>query len=100
MDPEHHIKLKEDISPKMHPPRKIPASFQEKTKKELDKMEKAGVIRKTDNLRICLDPRDLNKAIKREYYQLPTFEEIGSRLSGAKLFTKLGCKKRILTDTT
>ena len=73
MDPEHHIKLKEDISPKMHPPRKIPASFREKTKKELDKMEKAGVIRKTDNLRICLNPRDLNKAIKREYYQLPTF---------------------------
>ena len=41
------------------------------------------------DLRICLDPRDLNKAIKREYYQLPTFEEISSRLSGAKVFTKL-----------
>ena len=27
MEPEHHIKLKEDISPKVHPPRKIPSSF-------------------------------------------------------------------------
>ena len=44
-------------------------------------------------LRICVDPRDLNKAIKREYYQLLTFEEIASRLSGTKLFTKLDANK-------
>ena len=31
-------------------------------------------------LRIFLGSRDLNKAIKREYYQLTTFEEIASRL--------------------
>ena len=52
----------------------------------------------TEVLRICLDPRDLNKAIKREYYQLPTFEEIASRLNVAKLFMKLDAKKRILGD--
>lgn len=40
-------------------------------------------------LRICLDPRDLNKAIKREYYQLPTIEEITTRLAGATIFSKL-----------
>ena len=45
------------------------------------------------DLRVCQDPRDLNKAIKREYYQLPTFEEIASRLSGAKIFTKLDANK-------
>ena len=44
-------------------------------------------------LRICLDPRDLNKAIKRENSQLPTFEEIASRLSGAKLLIKLHTNK-------
>ena len=55
-------------------------------KKELDSMEKTGVTRKVDEptewvtsmvvvektngeLRICLDPRDLNKEIKREYYR-------------------------------
>ena len=46
MEPEHHIKLKEDISPKVHSHRKIPASLQEKIKEELDNMEKIGVIRK------------------------------------------------------
>ena len=30
-------------------------------------------------LRICLDSKDLNKAIEKKYYQLPTFEEIASR---------------------
>ena len=73
-------------------------------------MEKTGVIRKADEptewvslvvvvekpngeLRICLYPRVLNKEIKREYYQFLTFEEIGSRLSGAKVFTKIDAYK-------
>ena len=97
----------------MHSPGKIPGSLWEKIKEELDNMEKIGVIRKIDEptewvnsmvmvekpsggLRIYLDPRDLNKAIKKEYYQLPTFEEIASRLSGAKLFTKLDANKGYL----
>ena len=40
-------------------------------------------------LRICVDPRDLNKALLREHYQLPTQQEITSRLAGAKYFSKL-----------
>ena len=41
------------------------------------------------SLRLCLDPKDLNKAIKREHYQMPTTESILLKLAGAKLFTKL-----------
>ena len=44
---------------------------------------------KTGKLRICLDPRDLNKAIKREHFQLPTIEVITTRLSSATVFNKL-----------
>ena len=40
-------------------------------------------------LKICLDPRPLNKAIQREHQQLPTAEEILSEMSGAKYFSKL-----------
>ena len=96
MEPKHHMK--------------IPTSLLEKIKEKLDNMEEAGMIRKIDDptkwvnsmvvmekpsrgLRVCLDPRDLNKAIKRENSQLPTFEEITSRLSGAKLFIKLDANK-------
>ena len=45
------------------------------------------------SLRLCLDPRDLNKAIKREHFQLPTFEDISTRLAAATHFTKLDAKK-------
>ena len=51
------------------------------------------VERPDQSLRICLDPRDLNKAIKREHYQLPTFDEIASRLTGATRFTQLDANK-------
>ena len=44
-------------------------------------------------LRICLDPRDLNKAIKREHYEFPTFDEIANRLTGATIFTELDANK-------
>ena len=40
-------------------------------------------------LRICLDPRNLNTAVKRKHFQLPTIEEITSRMPGAKVFSKL-----------
>ena len=40
-------------------------------------------------IRVCLNPKDLNKAIKRHHYQLPTAEDILSRMSGAKFFCKL-----------
>ena len=47
------------------------------------------VPKKDGSLRICLDPKDLNRAIQREHYQLPTIEDIATRLHGAKVFTIL-----------
>ena len=38
---------------------------------------------------VCLDPRDLNKAILREYYESPTLDKIPIQMSGATFFTKL-----------
>ena len=40
-------------------------------------------------LRVCLDPKDLNKAILRQHHHLPTAEELFSEMTGAKFFTKL-----------
>ena len=75
-------------------------------KEELDKMEESKVIAKvtepTDwvnslvgvekpngKLRICLDPKDLNTAIKRPHYPMPTLEDALSKMTGAKFFSKL-----------
>ena len=47
------------------------------------------VEKRDGSLRVCLDPRDLNKAILREHYAMPTRDELLSRLNGAKYFTTL-----------
>ena len=82
-------------------------AIRERLKQTLNEMEEMGIIRKvyqpTDwvnslvviekpkskKLHICLDPRPLNNAIHREHFQLPTLEDITTRLSGAHVFTKL-----------
>jgi hypothetical protein len=43
----------------------------------------------SENVRICVDGRQYNKAIKRENHQMPTAEEFVQAPIGAKLFTKL-----------
>ena len=40
-------------------------------------------------LRVCLDPRDVDKAIKRVHYKITTIEEITHQLAGSKKFTKV-----------
>ena len=90
-------------------PRKTPIALKDSIKQELDKMEKSGVIRRvtepTDwvsslayshkkggDLRVCLDPRHLNKALKRPHHKTPTVEELTHKFSEAKVFSKLGAK--------
>ena len=40
-------------------------------------------------MRLCIDPKDLNKVVKREHFQIPTKEEILGKLRDAKWFSKL-----------
>ena len=47
------------------------------------------VEKSNGKLRCCLDPRNLNKAIKREHFQLPTVDDIMAKMPGAKIFSKL-----------
>jgi len=44
------------------------------------------IVKKPNKLRICLDPKDLNKAIKRPHYPIPTIDCILPQLSKAKVF--------------
>ena len=47
------------------------------------------VEKKNGTLCLCLDPRDLNKVVKREHYKIPTADEVSSNLSGKKIFPHL-----------
>jgi hypothetical protein len=52
------------------------------------------VIREKPNARLCLclDPKDLNEAIKRDHYPSPTLEELTPKLVGAKVYSKLNAR--------
>ena len=87
---EHTIKIDPSISPVLHPPRRIPLSLKDRVINELKRMEESGVIVKQtgptewvnsmvtvikpEKIRVCIDPRDLNRAIKREHYPMKTIE--------------------------
>ena len=90
------------VPPVVHAPRKVPIELKDKLQAELCEMENKDiiarvtqptdwvnslVIREKENgrLRLCFDPKDLNKTIKREHHPIPTQEEITPELAGAKL---------------
>ena len=105
---EYKITTDESVKPKVHRPRRVPVAVRPRIKEKLDELVQRNVITpvteptewvssmlaviKPNKIRICLDPRDLNEAIKREHYQMPTVEEIATRLDKAKLFTVVDAK--------
>ena len=51
------------------------------------------VLKKNGDIRVCLDPRDPNRAVKREHYKLPTREEVMAQFSNARYFSKLNASQ-------
>ncbi|XP_063547273.1 uncharacterized protein K02A2.6-like [Cydia strobilella] len=98
-----------NVQPVVCPTRKIPLGLRDKLHTELQRMEKIGVIRKVSHptewvnaivlvakkngdLRVCLDPRPLNRAVRRAQYSLPTVSELAVRLRGARYFSVLDAR--------
>ena len=90
----------------------MPIALKDKLRHELDRMKRLDIIKEVPisessewfnsmiilekpngKLRICLYPFDPNKATKHHHHHLLTTEEILSKLSNGKVFTKLdaGC---------
>lgn len=102
----HKIVVREDCKPVTNAARRVPVAVRDKLKQELSRMIQLGVLEKVEeptswvnnlvvvykpngDLRLCLDPRDLNKVIVRERFQLPTRDEIFAGMAGARIFSKL-----------
>ena len=103
---KYHIVVDREVHPVINPPRRIPASLKMKLNEKLDKMVKMEIITPIEEpthwvsslvtveifngqLRVCLDPRHFNQAIKRPHFVMPTAEKILAQMSNAKFFTKL-----------
>ena len=110
---EYHITLVDNAKPVIHPARKVALSLQPKLKKELESLVEQGIITPVEGptdwvnslvvrekpdgrLRICLDPKDLNRAIKHEHHPIPSIDDILPRLVSATKFTKLDSTQAFL----
>jgi len=105
------------VLPVQHVPRRVPVAMKECLKQKLSELTKQGIITKVEEptswisnmvaimkpgkLRLCIDPRDLNNAIKWPKYQMPTLEEILPTASNAKIlrmaFTRWSWMMPVLT---
>jgi hypothetical protein len=110
----YKIVLQESAIPRADPPRRVPLALRDSLRNELDNMERLQIIiknedpgewvnsvvvtkKKNNKIRVCIDPRYLNKFIVRKHKQLPTVEDILDKLSGSKYFTKFDCSSGFWT---
>lgn len=102
--------LNPKVTPVVKPPQRIPGAMQKRVKQELQRMQEKGVIepmteptawvsnmvathkKETDDVRICIDPKDLNKAVMRPHHPVHTVEDVAAQRAGATIFSVLNAK--------
>ena len=103
--------MKKDAKPIQHAPHAVPEKKKPAYRAELDRLLEIGVITKVQGhtpwinsivpavktngeIRLCLDPKDLNNAMERNHYYNKTVLEIQAELGAAdaKVFTLLDAK--------
>ena len=104
-----HLEIDESVPPTKLAARRLPLAVRDDVKAELDRLEEMGVItqmskptewisalvverKKNGKLRLCLDPRPLNKALRRSTYPIPVIDDLLPRLSRAKFFSVCDAK--------
>ena len=109
----YNIRMDPTVKPATHARRKVPIESKEAIDKELDYLIEEEIIteqveptpwvssvtfpRKPNReVRVCLDPSNLNKAIIREHHKPMTVEEIAHELAGVTVYTKANALKAFL----
>ena len=94
----------------VRPAHRIPVAMQERVKAELERMQSIGVItpvteptdwvssmvaahkKDKQEIRLCINPKDLNTALKRPHHPMRSVEEVAAQMSGATVFSVLDAK--------
>ena len=109
----YNIRVDPTVKPATHARRKVPIESKEAIDKELDYLIEEEIIKEqveptprvssvtfprkpNGEIRVCLDPNNLNKAINREHHKPMTVEEIAHELAGATVYTKADALKAFL----
>ena len=106
---EVDLKVSPEAKPIQLSPRAVPVSIMSKLKSQLDKMEEEGIIRacpettewvhnvvivskKNGDIRICLDPRNLNKYLIRNVHYTASWQDVQYSFKNGKYFSTLDAK--------
>ena len=109
----YNIRVDPTVKPATHARRKVPIKSKEAIDKELDYLIEEEIIteqveptpwvssvtfprKPNGEVRVCLDPNNLNKAIIRERHKPMMVEEIAHELVGATVYTKADALKAFL----
>ena len=101
---EVHLEVDNSVKPVITPTRRVPTALKDELKEELIRYIEQEILtpveepvpwvsslavatKKSGALRVCIDPRPLNEALKRETYQIPILDEILPESSQAKVFS-------------
>lgn len=106
----YSMMLNPDVQPMVRPTHHIPVSMQERVKAELELMQCIGVVtpvteptdwvssmvaaHKKDKheIRLCMNPKDLNTALKRPPHPMRSVEEMAAQMSGVTVFSVFNAK--------
>ena len=109
----YNIRVDPTVKPATHARRKVPIESKEAIDKELDYLIEEEIIteqveptpwvssvtfprKPNGEVRVCLDPSNLNKAIIREHHKPMTVEEIAHELARVTVYTKANALKAFL----
>ena len=109
----YNIRVDPTVKPATHARKKVPIESKKAIDKELDYLIEEEIIteqveptpwvssvtfprKPNGEVRVCLDPSNLNKAIIREHHKPMTVEEIAHKLAGATVYTKADALKAFL----
>ena len=116
LEPAHHMEIETDAKPVVNPSRKIPAALREKVKKELDEMEKDGVIIKAEEptgwgqfigggresrwqAKVMFGSKKSQQSLEERVLSITNFLRDINKTSWCNMFHKTGCQQRTLADT-
>ena len=104
-----HLNVDLSVPASTAPSRRVPFAIKPKLKAQLERLTDIGILipvveptdwvsnlvvatKESGILRLCLDPQQMNKALKRERSPLPAIDDVLPDLSRAKVFTKINAR--------
>lgn len=108
----HRPRVDPNVAPVIQPLRRVPLALRDGVSAEMSSLLEEGIIepidaspwvsnlviarKKTGGLRMCVDLRQVNKAIIPDKYPLPTVEELTALFHGSTVFSKLDLRQGYL----